>query len=379
MSWRDRLTKASFQDTEFLTEDFSISGGWRVAVHEYPFQDSPYPENMGPKAEEFSVNAYFIGQNYDQQAEAFHGLLISQPEGELNHPLLGVANVHLLTWQRSETTAEGGICRYQLKFVRSGSQRFPATSRNIHAEVQDAVDAVWVGLDKGAWDELVILQQQPGGLLKILEYRAALNSIFRVVSDLVAIINPVVELMGLIADIRQIISLVGGDERWSLLYRDIESDARQQELDGLIRTAAQRHEALQKLFLQDPESPLFRYAAYGNLTELARLVAIKKYESAEQAYAQLDSLMASMEPLRDLATHELFSAWRSLTVIITEAVKQQALILPHVHHVVIDKTTPALLLAHKLYGDASRESDIVTRNKIAHSGFIEGEIEVLVE
>lgn len=182
MSWRERLEKASFQELGFLTEDFSISGGYRVAVHEYPFQDAPYPENMGKKAEEFSVNAYFIGANYDIKALEFHELITSQPEGELNHPMLGTANVHLLTWQRSETTAEGGICRYQLKFVRSGKQRFPSSARNIHADVQNTTETVWMGLDTAADNDYSAVVQQSGGQFTLDAELVAINEILAVES-----------------------------------------------------------------------------------------------------------------------------------------------------------------------------------------------------
>lgn len=35
-------------------------------------------------------------------------------------------------------------------------------------------------------------------------------------------------------------------------------------------------------------------------------------------------------------------------------------------------TMPALLIAHRVYGDARRADDIVSRNRIAHPGFVSG-------
>lgn len=168
MNWSERLVEASYQGKTFLTEDFSVSGGWRIALHEYPFKDDPFPENMGKKAHEFSFNAYFIGKNYDLQVADFHKLLETEGEGTLVHPRFGTATVQLLSWQYKETTREGGIGRYALKFVRSGQQRFPSVYQNPLASIQTTHSQVWDALDQVVQKQCKALIQQAGGEIDLL-------------------------------------------------------------------------------------------------------------------------------------------------------------------------------------------------------------------
>jgi prophage DNA circulation protein len=42
------------------------------------------------------------------------------------------------------------------------------------------------------------------------------------------------------------------------------------------------------------------------------------------------------------------------------------------------ETLPALVLAHRLYGDAARDGELVARNGIAHPGFVPGGLELEV-
>lgn len=169
MSWLDRLVEASYEGVTFLTEDQTTSGGWRIALHEYPFRDDPYPENMGKKAYEPSFNAYFIGENYDQQAMALHEKLDTFGTGRLVHPVFGTMTVQLEDWQRKEVTAEGGICRYSLKFIQSGKQRLPTTAANPLAEIKTANDNVWGALDNSFLEDYRRYIEQAGGEFELAQ------------------------------------------------------------------------------------------------------------------------------------------------------------------------------------------------------------------
>lgn len=140
MSWIDRLQVASYRGQTFAYEQISLSGGRRVAVHEYPFADEPYPEDMGLKAREFTVNAYFIGSNYDLPATHFEAALDTKGPGELVLPLSGMQSVQLITWQRTDTTAQGGMARFTLKFVQAGAKRYPSTEGNAQADLLNSLD-----------------------------------------------------------------------------------------------------------------------------------------------------------------------------------------------------------------------------------------------
>ncbi len=135
MSWTDRLQIASFRGIEFRHDQISRQGGRRVVTHEYPFADEPYAEDMGLKANEFTVNAYFLGSNYDLLATAFEQQLDQKGPGALTLPLSGTQQVQLLTWQRTDTTSQGGIARFNLKFIQASAKRYPSTEGNANSDL----------------------------------------------------------------------------------------------------------------------------------------------------------------------------------------------------------------------------------------------------
>lgn len=168
-------------------------------------------------------------------------------------------------------------------------------------------------------------------------------------------------------------------QRWSLAYSNVESSESQQDIDSRIATAIQRHQSLKPLFDWQPASPLYRYAVFGNLTELARLTAIKQYESANQAYAQLQTVLQYMDSLQAVADDALYALWRDLRVTITHTIKDQALTLPNIEYIHLQQAKPALLVAYERYDDATKESDLVKRNQVPHAAFMVGDIECITE
>lgn len=70
MSWKDRLRPASFRGVRFHVDDRQHQTGRRLAIHEYPKRDKPFPEDMGKATRRWSVNAYVIGDDYMSRRDA---------------------------------------------------------------------------------------------------------------------------------------------------------------------------------------------------------------------------------------------------------------------------------------------------------------------
>lgn len=158
MSWTERLQSASFRGIEFKYEQISRSGGRRVAVHEYPFADDPYPEDMGLKANEFTIHAYFIGSNYDLFATGFEKQLDKKGQGELILPLSGSQTVQLQTWQRTDTTSQGGMARFSLQFVQAGTKRYPTTEGNAQADLMTSLSTLNTTISANFTSDLVSMR-----------------------------------------------------------------------------------------------------------------------------------------------------------------------------------------------------------------------------
>lgn len=120
MSWQDRLVNASFRGVTFLTESHETRLGRRLAVHEFPGAELPLIEDLGGKATEVRLNAYFIGPDYDLARNAL--LLELQKPGAawLVHPWLGKIEVRARDWSLGESNDKNGFCTIGIDFIPAG-------------------------------------------------------------------------------------------------------------------------------------------------------------------------------------------------------------------------------------------------------------------
>ena len=120
MSWRDRQATASFKGMEFLTDSHDAKGGRRLVVKQYPGGEVPELEDMGGKAGEFRLNAYFIGADYDLARDKFLSILNKPGADWLTHPWMGRLWVRPRDWSVHESNKDGGYCTVSVDFVPGG-------------------------------------------------------------------------------------------------------------------------------------------------------------------------------------------------------------------------------------------------------------------
>lgn len=125
MSWRANLLDAKFRDVPFKVSDTFTEVGRRNVLHQYPFSDIPYVEDLGKDADQFTINGYVvqnIGNNLDYFAErnALMAALREEGSGKLIHPFLGEQQVALVGKARlTESFGEGGVARFTMTFVQA--------------------------------------------------------------------------------------------------------------------------------------------------------------------------------------------------------------------------------------------------------------------
>lgn len=66
----DDLAPASFRGVPFHVKSDTGHFGRRIATHEYPMRDTPYNEDLGEKAQKFSVTGYIVGDSWIAQKDA---------------------------------------------------------------------------------------------------------------------------------------------------------------------------------------------------------------------------------------------------------------------------------------------------------------------
>ncbi len=162
MAWLDQLRPASFRGVAFHVDTIEHSAGDSVVLREYPFQDLPTVFRMGEAAEEIRFSAYVIGDDYQAERDALRDVLSG--EGVLVHPTAGSLRVFVngKYTLREAPTAEGGMARFDLSFVRAEPRRYPqgggasneeAAIKAAAAKVaaRDAFAAQWSLQGKPGW------------------------------------------------------------------------------------------------------------------------------------------------------------------------------------------------------------------------------------
>ena len=138
MSWRDRLLPASFRGAAFQVRRHTRAGGRRLAVHEYPGRDEPFPEDLGRRAGTFQVDGYVVGDDYHEAREALVRACNEPGPGTLVHPYLGTLRVWCEDVSDSERSDEGRMARISMRFVEAGRNTYPSAQTDTDAAVRAA-------------------------------------------------------------------------------------------------------------------------------------------------------------------------------------------------------------------------------------------------
>lgn len=141
MAWFDQLKPASFRNVPFQVDTIDVTAGDNTVLREYPFQDLPTVFRMGEGVEEIKFSAYVIGDDYMEQREALRAVLTG--EGVLVHPTAGAIRVYVAGkfTIKENPTADGGMARFDLTFVRAEARRYPVGVANTQAQATEAAKA----------------------------------------------------------------------------------------------------------------------------------------------------------------------------------------------------------------------------------------------
>lgn len=146
MSWRDRLTTASYKNISFKVNSHDYSSGRRTQLHQFANREKPYLQDLGMEAETFTIEAYII-QNIENEFDYFTErdnlirVLKQKGSGTLIHPFLGFKKVGCTSFTLKETFDEGGIARFTINFTESGERALPQSLTDFFSAVDNAVNS----------------------------------------------------------------------------------------------------------------------------------------------------------------------------------------------------------------------------------------------
>ena len=120
------IQPASFRGVPFAVDGTSGANGRKVAVHAYPFRDSPWVEDLGRANREGTLEGFLLAQDIDSTRQALLDACETSGPGTLVHPTRGSISITLtapLKWREDRDRL--GRCGFVLEYVEESDQLFP--------------------------------------------------------------------------------------------------------------------------------------------------------------------------------------------------------------------------------------------------------------
>lgn len=426
MSWRDRLDpelRGSFRGVDFHVASADTQGGRRWLVHEYPRRDRPYSEDMGRRAKEWRLELFVAGDDYDQQRDALIEALDAPGAATLVHPYLGTFSAVATDVRWRESTRDGGVCTFQVTFAESGEEAYPVTTLDTRRELSLAADAAETSLLEDFSDQWSVQGLQGWSLVAVeRDLLAVFGDLENMVGDITDEITDVIRAHERLAE-----TVMGGYDRLrhavmrpltaldlysgnSLLGSPATDGAGRVRLSPGTPVRAAR--VLRELGTsgRDVEIPVAdtperrqrgrntiaaqRLSGRAAAVTAARLVAETDWLSRQDAEAAGHEVLALIDDLtiaqgdasidasggestgaataREPISDAVYAALVALRVAVSEDLRTRATALPGLTTHTPQVITPALVLAHRLYGDATRADEIAVRNNVQRPGALRG-------
>ncbi|MBL1321506.1 MAG: DNA circularization N-terminal domain-containing protein [Methylophaga sp.] len=373
MSWRDDYDGiGKFRNAEFLVKSADTELGRRNAVHEYPLRNTPYTEDLGLKARQFSFDAFVIGDDYHIDRDALMAELEKAGPGTLVHPYLGTMRVSLINARTNETNQQGGRCRFTLTFIIAGANTFPNRQIDTQAKVQTEAD---VAQEQVIDDFSTTFNDEKLQANHFEQLQNSIQSVLADIDDQVGeVIDPITALIrppfnlgtSIIDSINRIGQKIAEPFNAIKLYTNLFGIGDDRPTISTA-TISRKQQTISTQAVHD-------LATRGALIEACRSSSEAEYDSLDDAINIRNGLLAEL----DLQMHAdnmsdcVYQSLLNLRVAIIDDIRTRGADLPklNTHTPLISQS--ALVIAHQLYGDAGRDSEIIRRNNVRHPGFVSG-------
>ena len=147
------LQKAYFRGVPFSVIASSVRKGRKVAVHDYPFRDGGWAEDMGRALRTYSFIGYLVGDDAPAM-QLLLDLAVETPgPGLLIHPTLGAQMVSVLSCGTAVRRETMRVIEIAFEFIEQGSQSLLTTLIATAIQVANFADLTLpaIGADLGSF------------------------------------------------------------------------------------------------------------------------------------------------------------------------------------------------------------------------------------
>jgi prophage DNA circulation protein len=148
------LQQAFWRGVPFYVDAQQVQKGRKTAIHDYPFRDGGWVEDMGRQQRVFRFTGHLLGDLAPAMQLALDAACEIKGPGLLIHPTLGAINVALLTASTSISKDRLRAISVEFAFMEQGASLFPSivtsTINKVIGSVSDALGGIASDLAAGA-------------------------------------------------------------------------------------------------------------------------------------------------------------------------------------------------------------------------------------
>ncbi|MGP6423920.1 DNA circularization protein [Pseudomonas pharyngis] len=405
-TWRDQMLPASFRGVSFLIPQASVPVGMKVQLHEFPQRDEPYAEQMGKQAQVHRLVCWIIGDDCFERRDKFMEAVQTPGAGELVHPWLGRMQVKAGEAELTHDFKQGGMAAFAVTFYPDIPLKFPTAKVNTQQQVVKASDSL---LDSALARYKSAMAKVDQARLGLARLRNSLSGVYTVIQQQFStIIGAFTNLTGFVQ------SLMNAPDSLSSLFSSYFSEFSVDDYLGddsgssyrnSVATATQQTEAVASINTVSDSGGVDAAAASqatANLVQDALLVQvaliISEMPVASQPVSTATVASVEQQAVQPIVRPEVPVADDVIELRdnLNEAIFQASLKADPEHYMVLNtlrqtivkhltavaesgvrlveitppETLSALVLAYRRFGDATRESEVVQRNRLRHPGFV---------
>ena len=405
-TWRDQMLPASFRGISFLIPQASVPVGMKVQLHEFPQRDEPYAEQMGKQAQVHRLVCWIIGDDCFERRDKFMEAVQTPGAGELVHPWLGRMQVKAGEAELTHDFKQGGMAAFAVTFYPDIPLKFPTAKVNTQQQVVKASDSLLESALARYKSAMAKVDQARLGLARL---RNSLSGVYTVIQQQFStIIGAFTNLTGFVQ------SLMNAPDSLSSLFSSYFSEFSVDDYLGddsgssyrnSVATATQQTEAVASINTVSDSGGVDAAAASqatANLVQDALLVQvaliISEMPVASQPVSTATVASVEQQAVQPIVRPEVPVADDVIELRdnLNEAIFQASLKADPEHYMVLNtlrqtivkhltavaesgvrlveitppETLSALVLAYRRFGDATRESEVVQRNRLRHPGFV---------
>lgn len=141
--WYEQLQPGSWRGVGFVMDAAETHAGRRTAVHEYPYRDTVWVEDLGRLPRRFNFQAFLVGDDCYQQRAAMMQACEQPGSGTLVHPTLGSVECVLIDFTTTDRRERGRVVECSFQFVVSGDILFPDASQATGSLVNSSASSLF--------------------------------------------------------------------------------------------------------------------------------------------------------------------------------------------------------------------------------------------